>query len=204
MSAFNHHLPTQVYLEEIKTRFPYDLRLEIYRHILIAVDKIDPIWFLTITFASKVSDEIACEGICRRITTQLERTVIGKRTSSKLPCFVVLERVKGTSYHVHVLIGRVQGETRSLSSTTFKHYIQKKPFSALIRILNRLTYPTNKAEIGRIGICDIQSVHSKQGAIDYMLKALKPNQLNVAWLASNIDFLDSTVSVRPLRPKRPI
>jgi hypothetical protein len=202
MSALDHRLSTEAYLEEVKAHFPNDLRLEIYQHRSIAVEKIDPIWFLTITFASKVCDEITCEGICRRITTQLERTVIGKRSSSKLPCFVVLERGKGTSFHVHVLVGRVQGETRSLSSTTFKNYIQKKPFSALIRILNRLTYPTNKAAIGRVGICDIQTVHSKQGAIDYMLKALKPNQLNVAWLASNIDFSSSSVSVRPLRPKR--
>jgi hypothetical protein len=203
MSALDHHLPTHVYLEEIRTHFPNDLRLEIYQHLVIAIDKIDPIWFLTITFASKVSDEITCEGICRRITTQLERTVIGKRTSSKLPCFVVLERGKGTAYHVHILIGRVQGETRSLSSTTFKNYIQKKPFSALIRVLNRLTYPTNKGKEGRIGICDIEAVHSKEGAIDYVLKALKPNQLNIAWLASNIDFSSSSVSVLPLSPKRP-
>lgn len=201
MFIFDHHLSTHAYLEEIKKHFSSDPRLEIYKELQQAVSKIDPFLFVTVTFATRVCDEVTCEGICRRITEQLQRAVVGKRKSSKISCFVILERGKGRPLHVHMLIGRVQGQTRSLKSTTFKNYIQKKPFSALLKILNRLTIPTNEDKISRVGFCHFRTVHSKEGAIDYMLKALKPNQLNIAWLASNIDFSGSSASVRPLRPK---
>jgi hypothetical protein len=196
-------LPTHIYLEEIKTHFPNDPRLEAYDVLHDAVSKIDPFILLTITFASRVSDEITCEGICRRFTHQLRTAVIGKRASSTIPCFVVLEKGTGSSFHAHILIGRVKGRTRSLSDTTLKSYLQKKPLTAILKILNRLTYPTSKGKAGKIGICHIQTVYSKDGAIDYLLKALKPNQLKVAWLASNVDFSNSDSSVRPQRPKHP-
>ena len=203
MFELEQQLPTHIYLQEIKTHFPSDPRLEIYVVLHNVVSKIDPFALLTITFASKVSDEITCEGICQRITHQLHNAVIGKRTTSKLPCFVVLEKGTGSSFHAHILIGRVQGQTRSLSDTTLKSYLQKKPLSAIFRILNRLTYPNKKGKAGKVGICHIRTVYSKDGAIDYLLKALKPNQLKVAWLASKIDFSNSDCSVCPQRPKHP-
>lgn len=203
MIELEQHLPTHIYLEEIKDHFPNDPRLEIYELLHDAVSKIDPFILLTITFASRVSDEITCEGICRRFTHQLHNAVIGKRTKSKISCFVVLEKGSRSSFHAHILIGRVQGQTRSLSDTTLKSYLQKKPLSAIFKILSRLTYPTSKGKAGKIGICHIQTVYSKDGAIDYLLKALKPNQLNVAWLASNVDFSSTDCSVCPQRPKHP-
>ena len=198
-----HHLSTRAYLEEVKKQFPNDPRLEVYEELQPAVSKIDPLLFVTITFASKVSDEVSCEGICRRITYQLQRAVAGKRTKTKVPFFVVLERSKSKALHVHTLIGRVQGSTRTLESTTFKHYTQKQLFPSLIKILHRLTFPDDKNRTCKVGVCDIKSVNSKEGAVDYLLKAMKPKRLNVAWLASYLDFSTSSAPVRPLRPERP-
>jgi hypothetical protein len=199
----DQYLPIEAYLEELQTHLPNDVRLEIYQHLQAAVAKIDPFLFLTITFSVKVTDEVSCELICQRITDQLQKMVIGKHKNSKIPCFTVLERSKSGSLHVHILIGRVQGKTRTLEDTNLKSYIRKKPFAAIVKILNRLTFPTKKGKPGKIGISDIKTVYSKAGAIDYVLKALKPNQLNIAWLATNIDFSDSVLSVRPQRPDCP-
>jgi hypothetical protein len=163
----------------------------------------EPTLFVTVTFASQVSDEITCEGISRRIVSQLQRAVVGKRTKSRLPCFVVLERNKNGALHIHILIGKVQGKTRALESTTLKKYIQKQALPSLLKILKRLTIRAKKDESNRVGKCDIRPVFSKEGAVDYMLKAIKPKKLCIAWLATYLNFSTSSAAVRPLRPERP-
>jgi|GEM_PF-4847518 len=191
-----HIHPTRKYLQEIKRAFPNDTRLEFYEAIQAAAANVEPWCLLTITTSTPIRDVVLFEGLCRRFTCQFHREVLGMRKNSKIQMIVVLESSKSGALHAHLLIGKPQGKTRKQEDTTFKSYLQKKPFPALLKILHRLTYPADRSTVGRIGVIDIKPVYCVEGAVDYLLKKAKEGIPQIAWLASNVSFQNSTPNPR--------
>lgn len=188
------NLKVHSFLNEIAEHYPNDIRHTEYEAIFKVVEAIDPQLFPSFTTIIPTTDEVLIESICRRITSQLQRAVIGKRSKSSLPILVVIEPNKSKkALHVHLLIGRVRGEMKPLpKDVEVNHFVQGQ----LIKILKRITYNSNRKRTGRVGIADYKAVYSAVGLIDYLLKGLKTNSLNIAWSASNIDFSVLDVSQR--------
>ncbi|MGI6525352.1 MAG: hypothetical protein ACOX2O_08725 [Bdellovibrionota bacterium] len=204
MSDAYSDLPVRDFLVEAKRLDPNDTRLEIYDAIQAAVSKMVPWIHLTITTSTGSADEVLMESLCRRFAHQLQRTVLGMRKKSKIPILTVLEKNPNGAWHAHFLIGKIEGSQRLRNATTFKHYIQKQPLSAVVKILNRLTYyDSSRKKPGRIGKSYINPVYFKEGLVDYLLKKSKLNLLNVAWMACNIRFQVYEVSVYPICEKLP-
>jgi hypothetical protein len=187
-------LSTREYLHKMKKAFSSDTRLEFYEAIQAAAANVDPWCLLTITTTTPIRDVILFEGLCRRFSCQLHREVLGMRKFSKIQMIVVLESSKSGALHAHLLIGKPQGKTRKREDTTFKSYLQKKPFPALLKILHRLTYPADRSAVGKIGVIDIKPVYCVEGAVDYLLKKAKEGIPQIAWLASNVSFQNSAAN----------
>lgn len=187
---FDSHLQfaTRQHLLRVKEEFSQDCRLDYYDAIQAAATNIDPWCLLTITTTTPIMDAIKFEGLCRRLVHQLHRAVLGMRKKSMIPILVVLERGANKALHGHLLIGKPIGATRILEKTTFKHYLEKRPFPALLRILQRLSYGTGSNSQGRIGVFDITPVYCREGLVDYLLKSSRAGIPQVAWLASNLPF----------------
>ena len=187
--AYNHRLSTKSYLEDSATPHAAE-QLEIYSAIQAAVSRITPWAMITVTTSTPVTDEIVLEGLLRRFASQLHRTVLGMRKRSKIPAIAIIERGATGALHAHLIVGQIEGNQRRLCDTDFKHYMQKQLFPACIKILQRLTY-RHGSTTGKVGMCDITLIHSKEGVIDYVLKTAKTDVPNIAWLATNISFQGS-------------
>lgn len=179
---------------------PENVRLREYAELKALIEDIDGSMFITLTTTTAVSDEIAFEDLCRRFVHQLTRTVIGKRTDSTIPILTVLERGVHASYgcsalHAHIVVGKVIGKTREQNQTNFRHYLSKKPYPAALHTLRKLTYRTTSNRIGRVGICRIEPIDSRKQLSDYLLKGLKNESLNIAWLATTVAFKKPSLKI---------
>lgn len=196
------YLSTYSFLEEIAENFPEDTRKEQYEAIYHALSKIKFSFLFSVTTTKPITDEIVFESLLRRIAFQLERIVIGKTKTRKLPLFAVIEKntdkTKGTPVlHGHILIGDVIGQKRSLKTCTLRNLLSKTALPALIDIRNRLTHPNGQGQIGKIGVCDFTPIIAQPKLIDYVLKRIAHRDLNIAWSATNIDFQSSASSHSP-------
>jgi hypothetical protein len=193
MLKIDNRLRTLQYLEAVRRFFPNDPRPDLYYLIASLVSNFAPVMVAHPTLTKKLYDETTAEMTFQRFFNQLERAVVGKRDDSHLPRLVILERHADLSLHAHIIIGKATGGTKP----RFKEEFTDKLMYAFCDVKARLTFPCGDIRpgpIGRIGRTVMEPVYNVEGAVDYALKKVKSNNLYIAELATNLNFLSPTSS----------